>query len=288
MEKKESSREYLARRAKDELEEACASEHTTETTGERCARNILNCLDLYLTLQGNDTKDNTTQRALSTIGAVTRRWPQSQWALEVREFVMGKWAFDVLNGMPLKPTEDANEGVPEGSDDETDDVTAHAMGSRQFTAHGKDVQVTAKRNKGQNDNVNDRQTRASRKAKEAIGAGKSSDAKTALGGEGTTTQPTAGPSKPNRAAPAAAYSVEDLVGGMLTDPIAVPFHNVEAAMGGEELPYTQAPLNSDLTLRSVRKLLAEVEHDIAVKQWQAHSIRSLERALMQLNTNTTL
>lgn len=71
---------------------------------------------------------------------------------------------------------------------------------------------------------------------------------------------------------------------MLTEADAVPFLAIEEAMGGQKLPYTQTPLNKGMTLRSVRKLLAEVEHDIAVKQWQAHSLRSLEGALMRLNT----
>lgn len=44
MDKKESSRQYLVRRAKDELEEACATEHNDEISGEQFARNILNCL----------------------------------------------------------------------------------------------------------------------------------------------------------------------------------------------------------------------------------------------------
>lgn len=83
-------------------------------------------------------------------------------------------------------------------------------------------------------------------------------------------------------APLPPLTVEALVQGMLKAGYAVPFSPTtaptSATTSNEE---AKTPLDGEITLRSVRKMLAQQEHDIAVMRWQANNLRALEVALLR-------
>ncbi|KAI0338480.1 hypothetical protein BDW22DRAFT_1459679 [Trametopsis cervina] len=357
----EESRQYLIRRAKEDLEACCAEAGTTEdeeVSCERSARGVIECMEMYLALVGDATRDELTRLAFVTVTRVAKRWVRGQWTQDLRDLILQKWEYDILKDQTKTNTQaGANAQTPESREGIASASTRLSPIEKGLTSEG-----SAKTNRpvrlsnntspqgpsgSGNDDIGvtnipnsstvskraaaaqpDNDIPAQKKARKSGTTGKSgsrrgrppkqkskSIAEDTEPTNGITTQEqdhddneepvqldhltgeirdgedadaavdgsnSMGTHSGASNAPLPPLTVEALVQGMLKAGYAVPFSPTtaptSATTSNEE---AKTPLDGEITLRSVRKMLAQQEHDIAVMRWQANNLRALEVALLR-------
>ncbi|KAI0337418.1 hypothetical protein BDW22DRAFT_1433386 [Trametopsis cervina] len=277
MDDPEDSIQFLINRAEADVQSQCRT--ALENPGDENATKgaideIVKSLNTYTLVSGNKASDVVTTHAFNVIAKIAMQWEASSWVGEIRTLLRDKWDYNWVIVQPeLEPADNVSVTEEEVSSSEAR-VKRNAKTRRTKRSKGKRVVTPARtsrrlRAKSVNSNENDGTARLPERgennARETI-----PQAPRARSANNSPSPTDAGP----------AFTIEGLVGGMLSAGFAVPFALAESRAAADGSSENTTPLDGGRTLRSVRRLLADLEHDIAVMQWQARNLRALESSLL--------